>query len=486
MIAGSLLAGGQPLDGRLADLRWTPGFGGGALSAVHVGQGAGLYTYKLFVDAALAAVADAPEAGTTALEAGEHDIEMRIQRGGAPAVDPAGEVGGRRARLSWAPSDSPDTAGYIVEAQAPSESEFAELLRVDELGVRPVVRAAPEVGTGTGRASISGPYLGEPVNGPVVLEVVPTRAWSDDGGATKRNLSRGAVSRGASGATFAFHDDPSLYAEGDQWTSWIGPVAEAVTPDLDEPGVWQFRVRAFDAAGNASDPSPVATVFVLARPEPVLDASIEYDESEAEAVIKWTLPTDATRTAVHVYLNWSNATDSLVEHIIEEGPAEVLVDDADEWSVPLQPGQTLKVRVRTANADGVEDGTLEVLEITPPEDSPQMAEPILLSAVPGPGGRAVVRWSYMPLDGDTATEFEVIARVDPVSPSGQAVVGAINAEPATQVVRDYELLTDVLAGTRWLGVRVVDLVEIGPLSEFVEVVPDSAAPNAPGSLQAVN
>lgn len=486
MIAGSLLAGGMPLDGRLADLRWTPAFGGGALSAVHVGAGAGLYSYKLFVDAALAAVADSPEAGTTALEAGEHDIEMAIQRAGAPMADPAGEVGGRRARLSWAPSDSADTAGYIVESKAPSAADFSEMLRVEELVVRPVVRAAPTVGTGTGRASISGPYIGEPVNGPVLLEIVPTRAWTDDGGTTKRNIQRGAVARGASGATFAFHDDAALYAEGDQWTSWIGPRTDAVTQDLAEPGVWQFRVRAIDRAGNASGPSPVATVFVLDRPEPVEGASIEYDDAEGEAVLFWALPVDPARTAIRLYLNRSNATEQLVEHIIDDEPAEELADDADFWAVPLLPGETLKARIRTANAAGFEDGNLEVLEITPPVASAEIAGPVILSAVPGPSGRAIVRWSYQPLDGDTATNLEVVARADPASASGETVVGETGVLPSLQVVRDYQIETDVLAGTRWLAVRATDIVEHGPFSDWIEVVPDTTAPNAPPSLQAVN
>jgi hypothetical protein len=471
-LAGAMLMGGQPADGRLVDLRWVAGPAGGVLSGVHLDKGAGRFSYVLAVDAGVAGVLDVPEGGVATLSAGSHDVGLLVQRQGGPAVDVAGEVGGRRARLSWAASTDADVVGYVVEGLAPGEEEWEELGRVTEIVVGPTVFA----GTGSGRVRALGPFIGV-ANREAQVEILEDGRWTDDGGSTSRAIGSGGIQRGVSGVTWEFLDPAGLYDEGeDTFTTWVGPGTEAVTPEL-SAGVWGLRVRAIDAAGNVGDASGTVSVFVLARPEAPTGLAAVYDDALGEVTVSWELPTDATRTGLRIYTNVSQATGLPVDGVIEDEVVEDLADDVTSWEMEAEPGWTVKVRVRAVNAAGVEDDGLELAVLEVVEAVTSLTAPVLTGAVAGPGGSVVVSWSHAPLADDGTTEFSV--RVDGVE---EAVVYPAESGLA---VDEYEAATGGVSGTVSVVVVATDGLSEAA-SNAIEVTVDATGPGAPSGLGALN
>ena len=452
---GGLLCGGVPTDGRLVNVRAEAGpflsatvlygFDGDDPEGVRV---------LAYLDGVIAqsAGASAGEVGIPTLSAGDHSVELIVQRDrfeGAPDI--AGNVDARRAMIRWAAVTAADVRSYnVYRNDGAGGSTYTIDGTVDEIGPDPTFREAVTSGTGTGTLTIGGVYdgAGENTLWRILIGAGATTFQVDPGTGsygTAQALVTGVPVNIGSGMTALFSDDATLYAASDRWDFRVGPAREYLSGELD-PGTYLFKVGAVDEPGNESALSSATTVIIDPAPKAPTNVAVTYSAGTFSA--SFTDPDDADLAELRLYTNFSVDFGDLDEgEVIYDSPVGTCAPDVNtiEFTPATVPNGDWQFVVRAVDDEGRESQNADVVTVTLPTASVGIGVPFAVSVTPIAAGKFTVSWQYdLEDDGDPdspVTHFDIYINTSSSSPVFVTPLSSPAAVPGTGGVFSQEFTT---------------------------------------------
>lgn len=491
-IAGAIGAGNRPLDGRLDDLRASVSPAGVVLSWTHADAPEFAGRLAVAVDGYLMGLVPAKTErfALAGMEAGTHRVDVRPIRADVRRVpDMHGAAYGRRAFLRWPAADASDVRAYLVYTDGGSgEVDYeAPIAAVDGAVVHARRLGSADEGTGTGRISVAGDWLGQDTNAEFTVQVGAEATFRHDVLGTWSTWER---FRGRQmvqlpyGVRLTFEDVATRYDEGDVWTFRVGPPVEWNSPEL-AAGAHRFAVAARDVAGNVGEPLTERAIRIILRPAGVVGATAEWDGTEIH--LRWEL-VDDDLSAIEVWSNWSNTFQRLGARVLD-GAWMTLAGDTDELSfVPGESG-LWRFYVRPVDADGRVSDSVELLTVDTREvpTGAQLRDPEDVQVAPAPDGALRVSWRYPVEDGQGVVAFAIwIAEDDEGTGAAEPVLVPVDGLPGFGVAEYSWTSLEPFAAARWFSVRARngDDVET-PHRAWIMGVPDADAPSMTGRLAGV-
>jgi hypothetical protein len=489
--AGATAIGNTSLDGVIADLSAFVSVAGAGITFRHdeIAEGSG-HILAVTLDGDIYEILPtSPDILRTSfpstIGSGEHTADAHIIRPEARRIpDFHGLDYGKRAFLRWPASTSTDLRSYRINSNNGSGSVTADAFAVVSGSVIHRQWYAAGTGTGTGRITIRGEWLGEDVNASFQITTTGSTFTHNLSGSTSAAIA--IVPRVPipliNGVVIVFDDAVTAYASK-TFAFRVGPPVELTTQALEE-GTWKFTVRAVDGAGNVSAAIGEATVPIIHRPLPVSDLSASWDGTDI--TIAWTLPGE-TLEEVRIFSNYSNTFNRLGERILTDYPWEVVADDAEAFSFTPDVAGIYRFQVRTVDTAGRVSDSIATVEV----DTTAVPTGLLLNlpeqvtVTPSAGGTMIVSWIYPIADGTDVDEFNIYANTDPEDLDFTTPLATVTAEPsgAAELLQLYTHTTGVLSVPTYFTVRAVAGV-IETLNVDIHLgTPDATAPTLSGSTE---
>ena len=443
-----------------------------------------------------------PVASAANLSAGTHTLNVHVLNPGEASADRHGDPNGRRAYLAWDQEADPSIVGYRVYWDEGLGGAVSTLVgMVDRVLVAPREFARCDYGTGAGRISVSGNYIDpEPVN--LVLELGITGEGEyrfsnteDDSVLASGNFGVGDTLSLIHGIRITFHDDAVDYEAGDKWTVRIGPRTSWLSEPL-APGRHRFAVRAFDQAGNLSDPIVSRAVTIQEVLPPLQDVALSWDAEDETLVVSWT-PEEGDDFQVDVYSNLDQLTGTFSDHVLMDRPwLSVPVQDGGFTFAPGVQG-TLKFYLWPRETDLKRRSDLTLYEFSfPPEPRHVgliLSPPTNVRAIPIAAGGIRLEWDYLFRDTDDQDDSLALFQISIQETAGapvfdrQVLQGNASASDSGYPLRHFSVeYAGPFAGTQYIQIRAADQTEtyFAPADE-VSVIPDAEPPSLTGELHAV-
>jgi hypothetical protein len=411
---------------------------------------------------------------------GEHRLDIvPISPGVTALPNLHGDFYGRTAYLLWAPSGSLDLAGYNIYSNGGDGAiDYTNPVgSVSDVIIYPLVESPPTFGTGSGRLSLAGTWSGStPINSHIQIKIFSSGLFKYYFGEWSEYISIQPQVSLPFGIILTFHDDPSLYAANDSYTTGVG-VANYWTSEVLSENNYLYSVKAVDVAGNESPPLAEQPIAILYRPEPVSIPSVEWDGTHI--ALDWANPLQALQSVL-IYSNFSPVYGLLQDTINErdpwhEIPLTVNPDEHGFSFTPLVDG-VWKFYLRTQAFNGRISESAELLSIdtTGTPTSLALNAPEAFQVAQGVGGTLKASWSYLVAGGEDITGFKIYI-------DGVATVVSLPGDFFDSQVPQVSIVTN--PQTIEVEMKVSAYVGSNELfSESLLITPDPDAPTFTGNL----
>lgn len=410
-------------------------------------------------------------------------VVVRASDAGPPSID--GEIGGDQFLLDWIASADDDVAAYIIywdnaTGTVSYAAPYKTLSRVVSVSS---IEAAPTSGTGTGRVTIDGTYIGDVRNGVCALEVTGAGVWQLDLGdgpdGVDRDILQGAVIGVLPGVRAVFLDAVASYHDGDRFEWFVGVESRYVSAPQDA-GTYKFTVKARDVAGNLSAASTEKSITIVDVLEPPTNQSATFDAGDDEITIVYTDPADGDVTNIGIFTNYDATTETLTSYVKEDAPWQVVRagEGGDTFSVAGLPRGEWLFYARSGDAAGNRERNATLFRVTIYDDPPAVLAAInIIEAVPAAGGKITLTYSV-----NRATGTPVLVNVYTGASAGSlSLAESISFTGTSYPVQvETDTTTDTFSGTVYVMLRGVDgSGNLGPMGNVVAVTVDDDAPDAP-------
>lgn len=425
--------------------------------------------------------------------AGRHDLRIETYREGEVLPDYHGDYeDARRVFIRWPHGDS-TTALYKVYYDNRTGTADQLYATVSGVAISKMRMAGPATGTGTGRVSIYGNYIGTTVNDTLTVTITGDGAasWAFNGDSGTLAFFAGAVISLPYGILVEFHDPESRYAADDTYTAFIGVANWLLTSELTE-GRYLFTVSAVDAAGNASTVLTAKSFHVIHGPNSVSSASITYDSDTSEIVLGWRPPADSDLAAVDIFTNLDKAFGLPGQYVLEDNAYAQLAASATSYRIAADslPDGEYMFYIRTRDADGRSDRSIQMLRMSLPYVPPGLSAPAKVTATQLAGGLIRVAWSYHSQRQDPVAGFRIYAKADDDTDIRTAYDLLATATYTATKVKTQAFTADMSTNSLASGTTVYFLVVAVDAAgnetqnaETVSAVTDKVAPVLSGAIQ---
>lgn len=493
---GNLLCGGVVADGRVYDVTAFPeGFGAG-VAFQYEGDNPETVRIVATLDGTpiVAVPADSGSLSFPTPETGSQRLVLSVQRDHFEGfIDDAGDLAGRRAILRWPAATASDLAGYIIYSNGGSGSTYAEIGRSTDVAPDVTFRAVPTSGTGEGVLSIQGTYNGTATNAlwRILLGSPATTFQVDPGTGSygaALTLYEGLAIDIGSGLSVAFDSSSGAFVAADRWDFRVGPRREYVTEEL-EPGIYNFKVSSFDAAGNESSLSSAVAISIDPAPRAPTGFAVSYASGTNTFTFTWTDPEDADLAAIRIYTDFSTDFGDFEGEVIYDAPivAESPGNETTEFTPAITaPEGTYRFVARAVDTEGRESANADAISIVLPVSSVGIGVPFELTVLPGPGGVFLLEWSYDLRDG-AVTHFDIYVNTSSSSPTFSSALASPAASISSAGIFSQAYTTGAYTNgaTRYFTVRArnATLTLASVNVDLTAGIADDSAPSAPASLE---
>lgn len=393
---------------------------------------------------------------------------------------------GDQAFLLWDPVTAADVVAYEIYWDAGTGTIItnAPIDTVSVVEATPLLVAAPSSGTGTGRVTIAGQWIGETINDTWAIEVTAANQWKSDYGSgvegDARPIIQGLSAQIEDGLRVTFHDPPASYNVGDRFEFFLGVRSVWISEALDTDD-YKFNVKALDAAGNTSNASGTVDIPVVAPLEPLTGASATWNHTTGKITITWADSEDAAATGVKIYSNYETVDGVLGDYILDEAPIASVNMAVETWELTPAVYGTFLFYVRAHDTTGREEDTSQIIRVLAVNEArADLAQPVIVDAEATAGGNV---------------RLTILVDVSETTPAAISIYsGASGAWSALTVddteafsIAGFPITTHVwdsgapYGSETFFGVRTVDGGgALSPESNIVSVVPDGTAPDTPG------
>lgn len=432
---------------------------------------------------------------------GEHRVEVFLMADGAVPRDRHRHFGGKHAWITWpwitAPADVESVDVYYSGSLG--GGFLASPAFIANVATRIVERKSYSLcdgGTGTGRLSSYGQYLGDGTDNGLYTITITGPGTADYDGLLSGSFTfePGITIQLPLGVFVQFHDALDDYATNDEFLVHVGIQNFYRAGELPE-GLYYFGVRAKDFAGNADSTAsidPSSAVKIVHAPGSVTGAAWSYDSGTGVATLSWTDPSDVDLAAVRVYTNWDPVTETFHDHIYERIHYASVAAGVEEWMFDTTDiDGALKVYLRPIDSTGNENQSIELLAFNCPPTAEDLNlvlnPPINLQAEAAAAGAINVSWDYLVIptdennDADSMDSFAYWIDTSPpdfsTTPTGTFLDSPDNA------IGILYMYSETLAGpyvngtTYYIGVRATDGAgNYSANTNYISVVADTEAP----------
>jgi hypothetical protein len=468
---GESLCGSAPLDGDLVNLQFVQGFGGN-ISFEHIDPVGDPPTYIWTVNGRISEIS--PNTSFSFFAPDEvYTVNVHKKRPEQRYYpDYNFDFFGNRVYLRWDQSTSTDVVAYGIYIGSTLQDTISKITVSEKLYV------TNTSGTGTGRVSIVGEWLGGIENKSYTITIGAANTFECDL-APGITFSIGANTHLGNGVYVRFCDSYNDYHNGDTYVFFVGPLTYWQSGPK-EDGTYTYTIKAIDAAGNISSGID-QVVTINRRPYPIHNLAVSWDGDEF--TISWDQDPDPKIVGYKIYSNYSHVYNKLTDTV-----DVVLTDIADDKATSYTFGPSVHgdwmFRVVGYDDARRESDSIEMVKfnsLNAPSDI-LLDNPSQVVLTPTIAGSFQASWYYDYDEGPDITHFRIY-----IANTEAELITLLEDETPTTIVATagsgIQQITRSIAGNgnvnRWFAVRSSNGNYHSINDDRYMVVTDAVAPNNP-------